>query len=149
LGLAGFLQPVVKFNHGFCGYDCTICAEVCPSHALDEFMMKKKHVVQIGEVVFLQENCVVETQGTNCGACGEHCPTGAITMVPFGDPAGLLAIPKIDKTLCIGCGACEYICPVSPYKAIYVKGLATQGTAKLAYDPNEKQQEVKLDDFGF
>jgi len=149
LGLAGLLQPIMKFNHGFCNYDCTICIEVCPSHALRAHSKEHKHRIQIGEVVFLKANCVVQTQGTACGACAEHCPTGAIKMVPFGMPGSLLALPKIEPELCIGCGACEHICPVTPYRAIYVKGLATQGEAKPAYDPNEKQQEVKLDDFGF
>jgi len=149
LGLAGFLQPIMKFTHGFCNYDCTICAEVCPSHALRVRSKEHKHRIQVGEAVFLKVNCVVQTQGTACGACAEHCPTGAIKMVPFGKPGSLLTLPEVETELCIGCGACEYICPVTPYRAIYVKGLAKQGEAKPAYDPNEKQQEVKLEDFGF
>jgi formate hydrogenlyase subunit 6/NADH:ubiquinone oxidoreductase subunit I len=149
LGMAGFLQPVMKFDYGFCNYDCMDCIEVCPSHVLRVHSREQKHRIQVGEVVFLQENCVVHTQGTNCGACAEHCPTGAIKMVPFGNPANNLLLPEIGAEFCIGCGACEHICPVSPYRAIYVKGLAKQGEAKPAYDPNEKQQEIKLDDFGF
>ncbi len=113
LGISGFLQPVVKFDDGFCNYDCKICTEVCPSHALIPIDTKEeKHRLQIGRVVFLKENCVVETQGSNCGAC-------------------------------------EYICPVRPYRAIYVDGLDKHGQAKPAYDPNAKQEEIQLDDFGF
>ena len=149
LGLAGFLQPIMKFEHGFCNYDCTICGEVCPPRAIHALSKEQKHRIQVGEVVFLQDNCVVQTQETSCGACAEHCPTGAVQMVPFGNAGSLLTIPQIETELCIGCGACEHICPVTPYRAIYVKGLVNHGEAKAAYDPNEKQQEVKLDDFGF
>ncbi|MCL2306163.1 MAG: 4Fe-4S binding protein, partial [Planctomycetaceae bacterium] len=149
-GINGFLQPVVRFQNGFCNYDCTICTRVCPPHALQPLRTpEEKHQVQIGKVHFLQENCVVNTQGSNCGACGEHCPTGAVKMVPFGPPELFLTIPEIRPELCVGCGACEYICPVKPYKAIYVDGLPTHQQAELAYDPNAEQEVLHTDDFGF
>ncbi|MDR1962453.1 MAG: 4Fe-4S binding protein [Planctomycetaceae bacterium] len=149
LGLVGFLQPVVKFERGFCNYDCTICIEVCPTQALQIKSIEEKHRLQIGRVIFVKENCVVEMQGSSCGACAEHCPTGAVHMVPYGDPAKSLTLPEVDPDLCVGCGACEHVCPVRPFRAIYIDGLEKHGEAKPAYDPNEKQQEVKLDDFGF
>lgn len=149
LGLVGFLQPVMKFDYGFCNFDCTICTEVCPSHALVPKSKGEKHRIQIGRVVFLRENCVVETQGSSCGACAEHCPTGAIEMVPLRPPERTPTIPVVRPELCIGCGACEHICPVRPYRAIYVDGLAVHAEAELGYDPDAKQESVELDDFGF
>ena len=150
LGLSGFLQPVVEFDHGFCNYDCSICTQVCPTGALTKLKtVEEKHLIQIGRVVFVRENCVVNTQETNCGACAEHCPTGAVKMIPYGEPKKALTIPETDADLCVGCGACEYICPVRPYRAIYVDGLAKHQKAKPAFDPTEKQKEVQLDDFGF
>ncbi|MDR3234764.1 MAG: 4Fe-4S dicluster domain-containing protein [Planctomycetaceae bacterium] len=149
LGLAGFMQPIIKFANGFCNYDCTICSRICPTHALKGLKVDEKHATQIGRVVFLKENCVVPNQETNCGACAEHCPTGAVKMQPYGDPQKSLTIPVIDPDLCVGCGACEHICPVKPFRAIYVDGLKQHGQAKPAYDPNEKQKEEKLEDFGF
>jgi ferredoxin len=37
----------------------------------------------------------------------------------------------VDSELCIGCGGCEFICPVRPKKAIIVNGLRVHETAKL------------------
>jgi len=148
-GPSGFLQPVVSFEHGFCNFDCVICSRVCPNLALISLDKEEKHRLQIGKVNFIKENCIVDSQQTNCGACAEHCPTGAVTMVPVGKPEDALTIPQIDPDLCVGCGACEYICPVRPFRAIYVDGNPTHLEAKPAFDPTLKQQEVKLDDFGF
>lgn len=148
-GIRGFQQPVVKFRHGFCNYDCTICTEVCPNHALRHLTKLEKHQTQMGQVCFLEENCVVKTQETNCGACAEHCPTGAVKMVPYGKPELSLKIPEITAELCVGCGACEYICPVRPYRAIYVDGNTVHTKAKLAYDPNAQQEVLEVEDFGF
>ena len=31
-------------------------------------------------------------------------------------------IPAINEERCIGCGACENLCPARPFSAIYVEG---------------------------
>jgi formate hydrogenlyase subunit 6/NADH:ubiquinone oxidoreductase subunit I len=31
-------------------------------------------------------------------------------------------IPAINVEKCIGCGACEHLCPARPFSAIYVEG---------------------------
>lgn len=33
-----------------------------------------------------------------------------------------LKIPVINAEKCIGCGACENLCPARPFSAIYVEG---------------------------
>jgi len=148
-GLSGFLQPVMSFEHGYCNFNCVICSRVCPNHALLPISMEEKHRLQIGKVVFILENCVVDSQQTSCGACEEHCPTGAVKMVPIDNSEDSLMIPKIDVDLCIGCGACEYGCPVRPYRAIYVDGNPTHLEAKPAFDSSLTQEEIILDDFPF
>ena len=34
-------------------------------------------------------------------------------------------IPVVNAERCIGCGACENLCPARPFSAIYVEGHAT------------------------
>jgi ferredoxin len=143
-GLGGMMQPLMYFEKGFCNYDCTLCSSICPNKALLPLSREQKHLTQVGKVVFNQEICVVHTEGTNCGACSEHCPTQAVKMIPYKDG---LTIPFIDTEICVGCGGCEFICPVRPYRAIYVEGNSVQQPAKAFVE--EKKEEVEITDFGF
>ena len=143
-GLDGIMLPVLSYNEHFCGYECNKCSQVCPTGAILPVSVEDKKLIQIGVVEFALEKCIVHTDGTDCGACDEHCPTKAITMVPYGDTG--LFIPTTDTSICIGCGGCEYICPARP-KAMIVKAKDIHGKAMK---PKEnKQKEVKVDEFGF
>ena len=143
-GLDGLMLPAITFKNGFCSYNCTRCSEVCPSAAITRTTMEEKKVIRIGKARFTPRRCVVTTDGTDCGACDEHCPTKAIRMVPFG--RGNLRRPQVDEAYCIGCGACEFICPTNP-KAIVV---VAETTHTIALPPKvEKQEQVQIDSFGF
>ncbi|MDO9679788.1 MAG: 4Fe-4S binding protein [Bacteroidales bacterium] len=144
-GIDGILLPVLNFKHHFCSYECNVCSQVCPNDALKPLSIKDKQLAQIGQTQFYLEKCIVHTDGTDCGACDEHCPTKAITMVPYGDSG--LFIPNLEPELCIGCGACEYICPAVPEKAMVIHALEVH---QIAAEPTlDKQEKVKVDDFGF
>lgn len=127
-GLNGIMQPFMDFSSGFCNYDCTKCGEVCPAGAILETGIDAKRRIQTGKSVFVIENCITYTNGTDCGACSEHCPTKAVQMVPFRNN---LVIPEVNNAICTGCGACEYACPVRPLRAIYVEGNPVHKTAEL------------------
>ncbi|MDR1273731.1 MAG: 4Fe-4S dicluster domain-containing protein [Odoribacteraceae bacterium] len=143
-GLGGMMQPTVYYEKGFCNYNCTVCGDVCPNGAIHSLTTEQKQMTQIGHVVFVEELCVVITDGTSCGACSEHCPTQAVTMIPHRDG---LTRPHVDTSICVGCGGCEYICPVRPLRAIYVEGHPVQ--AERAAFTEEEEKEVIIDDFGF
>lgn len=143
-GLGGMMQPTVYFEKGFCNFDCTVCGDVCPNKAILPLKKEQKHLTQMGKVVFIKENCIVYRDGTSCGACSEHCPTQALSMIPFKDG---LTIPHVDTDICVGCGGCEYICPVRPFRAVYIEGNAVQQEAKPFTDNH--QEEIQVDDFGF
>ena len=121
--LLTFMQPEVSYERGYCRPECTICSEVCPSGAILTISKADKSSTQIGHAVWIKDNCVVLTDGVSCGNCARHCPVGAIQMIVL-DPNSLeqQEIPVVDTERCIGCGACENLCPARPFSAIYVEG---------------------------
>jgi len=127
-GLAGFLQPHQDFTVAFCSYNCSNCSQICPTGAIQPLTVEERRRVRTGVALFFQDRCVVKTKGTSCGACNEHCPTQAVRMVPWNNN---LTIPEVDPELRVGCGGCEFICPVRPDKAIIVDGLPVHERAKV------------------
>lgn len=125
-GLDGVFQPRLDFHHSFCNYECAACTTVCPTGALKPLSAWEKKEVQIGTSVFVKEDCIVITKKTDCGACSEHCPTKAVTMVL----KDRLFLPELNNDLCVGCGACEHACPTKPRKAIYVEARSVHARAK-------------------
>ena len=121
--LSTFMQPEVSYERGYCRPECTKCSEVCPAGAIEAITREDKSSTQIGHAVWVEKNCVVLTDGVKCGNCACWCPAGAITMIDK-DPDALdpVQTPMINIERCIGCGACENLCPVRPFSAIYVEG---------------------------
>ena len=121
--ISRLMQPESSYERGHCRPECTRCSEVCPAGAILPVDRAEKSSIQIGHAVWIKSNCVVLTDGVACGNCARHCPSGAITMVP-SNPANEESpkIPVVDSERCIGCGACENLCPARPFSAIYVEG---------------------------
>ena len=117
------MQPTMSYERGYCRPECNRCSEVCPAGAIKPIKREDKSSIQIGHAVWIKKNCVPITDGKECGNCARHCPTGAITMInsnPKDDTSP--KIPAVNTSRCIGCGACENLCPARPFSAIYVEG---------------------------
>lgn len=122
-GMMTLMQPESSYERGYCRPECTRCADVCPAGAILPISTADKSSIQIGHAVWVKHNCVPLTDGVECGNCARHCPTGAITMVPSDkDKPDSPKIPVVNIERCIGCGACENLCPARPFSAIYVEG---------------------------
>jgi ferredoxin len=121
--LLTLMQPEMTYEDSYCRPECTECSQVCPAGAIKPVTVSEKTGIAIGQAVWIKENCIVNTDEVQCNACRRNCPTGAITLVAR-DPAlnKSLKIPVVDKEICIGCGACEHLCPARPFSAIYVEG---------------------------
>lgn len=121
--LMTLMQPEMSYERGYCRPECTKCSEVCPTGAIRPISTADKSATQIGHAVWIADNCVVNTDGVDCGNCARHCPTGAILMIPK-DPEmhDSPLVPVVNEERCIGCGACENLCPSRPFSAIYVEG---------------------------
>ena len=126
--LMRLMQPEMSYERGYCRPECTRCSNVCPTGAIRPITVEDKTAIQIGRAVWIKKNCLPAIDGTACNNCAHHCPTGAIQMVP-SDPENEDSpkIPAINEAKCIGCGACENLCPSRPYSAIYVEGFERHG----------------------
>jgi ferredoxin len=121
--LMHFMLPSMSYEQGYCRPECTRCSDVCPAGAIKPLDDIEKSSVQIGHAVWIKKNCVVLTDEVECGNCARHCPSGAIEMVPLDEnDEESPMVPAINEAACIGCGACEYVCPSRPFSAIYVEG---------------------------
>ena len=117
------MQPVMSFERGYCRPECVKCSEVCPTGAILKTTKEEKSSTRIGHAIWIRERCIPIANEDECNNCAHHCPTSAITMIPSvpGNDKSL-KIPAVNEELCIGCGACEYLCPSRPLSAIYVEG---------------------------
>jgi ferredoxin len=121
--LSTFMQPVVGYEKGYCRPECVRCSDACPVGAFHKITVEEKSVIQIGRAVVNLGTCVATSRGQKCGNCADKCPTGAIKMVAIdSNNENSHYMPVVNESKCIGCGACEYYCPVRPISAIYVNG---------------------------
>lgn len=138
-GMRGIMQPVLNFMQGECAYECNTCSQVCPTGAIKPITLEEKKRVRIGKVRLMEERCIVYEQQQDCGACAEVCPTHAVYTVENQN----ILFPKTRTEPCVGCGACQFICPVLP-KAIMVDPLAEHETADPPF--KDEPQVNKLPD---
>lgn len=119
LALRRFGQVELDFTRGYCRTACDYrCARMCPTGALRPLDGILRTNVHLGRAVWRKDLCVRTTNGDECTACVRKCPVQAVHLV-----AGF---PVVDADACIGCGACEHVCPARPLPAISVEGLAVQ-----------------------
>lgn len=109
-----FLQPEMGFEHGYCRPDCSRCGEVCPAGAIVPLSREEKLHTHVGHAVWHKGRCLAAKDGMTCTVCERHCPVKAIMLVK--------GVPVVDAVKCIGCGACENLCPSRPMPGITVDG---------------------------
>ena len=125
--LEHFMQPVMGYENGYCRPECNACSQVCPAGAIKPVTVEQKHAIRIGVAKVNLDLCLPAQGKDSCGNCAYHCPSGAIRMVR--QPGSRNQIPSVVEDRCIGCGACENLCPSRPISAITVNGLSIHHNA--------------------
>ena len=125
MSLDTFMIPMMGYDLGYCRPECVRCSEVCPAGAIRKVSVAEKSDISIGIAHTYIHSCIAANGEAECGVCARHCPSAAITMMPV-DPNDESEEPRrrpvVDESRCIGCGACQNLCPVSPESAIRVEG---------------------------
>jgi polyferredoxin len=142
-GVEGVWTPILIARIGYCEHSCVLCGQVCPTGAIQKITEKEKMgqgvpPVKIGTAFYDHGRCLPWAMQTPCIVCEEFCPTSpkAIWVEeveapvrdqkpgPDGSPPPMKTVklqrPHVDPALCIGCGACEKVCPVQDQPAVYV-----------------------------
>jgi NAD-dependent dihydropyrimidine dehydrogenase PreA subunit len=128
-GLEGLWTPVLVPRLGYCDYACNACGQVCPAQAIPPLGLEEKRQQVIGVAAIERDRCIAWSGQGECIICEEMCPVPQKAVyleeddIPGrdGQPRRQL-LPHVDATLCIGCGICEYRCPVAGPAAIRVYG---------------------------
>jgi polyferredoxin len=126
-GLEGLWTPVLVPRLGYCDYSCHACGQVCPSGAIPLLTLEEKRRTAIGLAYIDQNRCIPWADNVDCIVCEEMCPVPdkAIKLdeVEVMNAQGELVVvkrPHVVRDLCIGCGICEYKCPLNGQAAIRV-----------------------------
>jgi polyferredoxin len=126
-GWEGIWTPVLVPRLGYCDYSCNACGQVCPVQAIPPLTLEEKRQQVIGSAYIDQNRCLAWSDHQPCIVCEEMCPLPkkAIYLEESQalDMKGnliTLQLPQVDRKHCIGCGICEYKCPVTGEAAIRV-----------------------------
>jgi polyferredoxin len=141
-GPEGLWTPILIPRIGYCEHSCVLCGQVCPTGAIQKIEEKHKlgegvPAIVIGTAMFDRGRCLPWAMATPCTVCEEFCPTspkaiwveevdvprrGAIATAGGEAETETIRVkrPHVDPNLCIGCGACEKVCPVVDKPAVYV-----------------------------
>ncbi len=114
-----FGHPQLDFRKSHCRLACPQkCAAACPAGALRLFENLPRRDLHAGVAVWQKDRCLRATEDVSCTACSRKCPVKAITIVAD--------FPVVNRDICIGCGACEHVCPSRPMPAMVVQGYERQ-----------------------
>ncbi len=127
-GWDGFATPIMIPRTGACDYGCNSCGQTCPVQAIPPLALEQKQVAVIGKAEIEHTRCLPWGKNTPCSVCEEMCPLPKKAIHFEGTvpgetvhAAGDVQLPVVERGLCIGCGICEFKCPVEGEAAIRVK----------------------------
>ncbi|MCX6899759.1 MAG: 4Fe-4S binding protein [Verrucomicrobia bacterium] len=125
-GLDGAFSPRFMGRIGYCEYNCTLCAQVCPTGAIALLPLPEKQKFIMAKAVFDKELCLPFKKAESCITCEEHCPLPEKAILfkdvevthPVTKQRVIVKRPYIVWSLCIGCGICETKCPIEGKSAV-------------------------------
>ena len=152
-GLEGIWTPTLTPRIGYCEPSCVLCSEVCPTGAIWKLTPQekgwvggggqaggvgedKRQPVRLGTAFYDRGRCLPWAMATPCIVCEEWCPVSPkaiyLQEAEVVDAEGnkkVVQQPHLDPSRCVGCGACEYACPLQEHPAVYVTSIGESRSA--------------------
>ncbi len=126
-GLEGLWSPNLTPRLGYCDYSCNACGQICPTGAIPALALEQKRQKVIGVAYIDQNRCIPWSRYRPCIVCEEMCPVPEkavkleeVDVTALDGSTVHLQRPHVQHDLCIGCGICEYQCPLNGPAAIRV-----------------------------
>jgi polyferredoxin len=126
-GLEGLWAPRLVPRLGYCDYGCNACGQICPSSAIPRLDLPSKRETIVGVAAIDRNRCLPWARGIPCIVCEEMCPTPQksirlekVQAINDQGDAVVVQRPSVWPDSCIGCGICEYRCPLQGDAAIQV-----------------------------
>lgn len=136
VSLRDFGHPQLDFTGGYCRLACSKCGSVCPVGAIEKLHVEVRGNVHLGRAVFRSDLCLRSSGEEECTACQRKCPVQAIHLVK--------GIPVVEEEKCVGCGACEHVCPVRPMPAMQVEGFMEQRVVRPLSEADLVSEMISL-----
>jgi polyferredoxin len=168
-GIEGLWTPVLVARIGYCEPSCVFCGQVCPTGAIWEFTAREKawatertdrnvKPIRLGTAFYDHGRCLPWSMATECIVCEEWCPTSpkaiylrTAEVADAGGKTKTVRQPYVAPELCVGCGACEYACPVADRPAVYVTSVGESRSKTnqiLLRKPREQRAASPLPESG-
>jgi ferredoxin len=162
-GLEGLWTPSLMPRVGYCEPSCVLCSEVCPTGAIWKITPREKgwvvgvgenaneQPVRLGTAFYDRGRCLPWAMATDCIVCEEWCPVSPkaiyVQDAEVIDSEGRTKIvkqPRVDPSRCVGCGACEYACPLQEHPAVYVTSIGESRSPANQILLRRKQEKTQL-----
>lgn len=135
-GWEGLWTPALVPRLGWCSYECCRCGQVCPTGAIPRLTLEEKRRTVMGTARIDPQRCLSWGHLRVCTVCHDTCPLPPAERAILLEKAEVVddlgqkwevQRPRVVEELCIGCGICEYNCPVAGQAAIRVHAFARAG----------------------
>jgi len=126
-GWQNILTPRLDPRIGPCSYSCNACSQACPTGAIPKLTLEEKRHTPMGLARVDRTRCLPWAYNIDCIVCEEMCPVAnkaikveEVEVVNGHGDVVTIKRPYVVKELCIGCGVCEFQCPMGGDAAIHV-----------------------------